>query len=137
MSDEPDVKSILERLKERIPKLERIETETMGVVYMRRQTGEDQLKIRAIQDGFSKDNLLQDCRIRCSPRSSVGHASQRRRHAGVRGSGRGLQDAEPGWRRRSERALQRDDADLRPHEKSGGGRRKKIIGRPDSEPGTN
>jgi hypothetical protein len=57
MSDEPDVKSILERLKERIPKLERIETETMGVVYMRRQTGEDQAKIRAIQLGFSKDNI--------------------------------------------------------------------------------
>jgi hypothetical protein len=52
-----DAKSILERLKERMPKLERIETKSLGVVFMRRQTGEDQVKIKGIQDGLTQENL--------------------------------------------------------------------------------
>jgi hypothetical protein len=90
-----DTKSILDRLKDRIPKLERVETASMGVVFMRRQTGEDQLKIRSIQDGFSKDNLLALAEIHVRRDLRVGHASQRGRHAGLRGSCRGLQGAEP------------------------------------------
>jgi hypothetical protein len=57
MTGEPEVKSILERLKDRIPKLERVETKALGVVFMRRQTGEDQMKIRQIQAGISAENI--------------------------------------------------------------------------------
>lgn len=52
------VMTLLERLKASKPQLEAIETETLGTVYTRRQTGEDQLKIVALQREIGRDTML-------------------------------------------------------------------------------
>lgn len=47
---EKTVQTFLERMQASKPKLQAIETATLGTVFIRRQTGEDQLKVYALGD---------------------------------------------------------------------------------------
>jgi len=49
--------TLLERLKASRPKLEIVETKGLGRLYMRRQTGEDHLKISALQQEIGPTTL--------------------------------------------------------------------------------
>jgi hypothetical protein len=51
-------KALLDRLQANAPKLVAVEIKSVGTVYLRKQTGEDQLKIHALQKEISAGTLM-------------------------------------------------------------------------------